>query len=49
VQIFLHAGSIQKQEATVEKKKAAGISAEVCPCKKSDTLKGNQLLMVARL
>ncbi|TDE06056.1 type IA DNA topoisomerase [Flavobacterium hiemivividum] len=36
-----HAGSIQKQEATVEKKKAAGIAAEVCPkCKKAMLLKG---------
>ncbi|MBP2284468.1 DNA topoisomerase-3 [Flavobacterium sp. CG_23.5] len=36
-----HAGSIQKQEATVEKKKAAGIMAEVCPkCKKGTLVKG---------
>ena len=36
-----HAGSIQKQEAVVEKKKAAGITAEVCPkCKKTTLIKG---------
>jgi DNA topoisomerase-3 len=36
-----HAGSIQKQEATVEKKKAAGILAESCPkCKKATLIKG---------
>jgi len=36
-----HAGSIQKQEAVVEKKKAAGILAEVCPkCKKGNFIKG---------
>jgi DNA topoisomerase-3 len=36
-----HEGSIQKQEATVEKKKAAGILAEVCPkCKKGTLVKG---------
>lgn len=36
-----HAGSIQKQEATVEKKKAAGIAAESCPkCKKGNLIKG---------
>jgi DNA topoisomerase-3 len=36
-----HAGSIQKQEATVEKKKAAGIAAEPCPkCKKATLIKG---------
>ena len=36
-----HAGSVQKQEATVEKKKAAGILAEVCPkCKKATLVKG---------
>lgn len=36
-----HAGSIQKQEATVEKKKVAGILAEVCPkCKKARLIKG---------
>jgi DNA topoisomerase-3 len=36
-----HAGSIQKQAATVEKKKAAGILAEVCPkCKKGNLIKG---------
>jgi len=36
-----HAGSIQKQEAIVEKKKAAGILAEVCPkCKKGNFIKG---------
>ncbi|RTY90619.1 type IA DNA topoisomerase [Flavobacterium sp. GT3R68] len=36
-----HAGSIQKQEAVVEKKKAAGILAETCPkCKKATLVKG---------
>ncbi|WP_281323546.1 DNA topoisomerase 3 [Flavobacterium aestivum] len=36
-----HAGTIQKQEAIVEKKKAAGILAEVCPkCKKTTLVKG---------
>ena len=36
-----HAGSIQTQEATVEKKKAAGIMAEFCPkCKKATLVKG---------
>lgn len=36
-----HAGSIQKQEATVEKKKAAGILGEACPkCKKATLIKG---------
>ncbi|MES2239346.1 MAG: DNA topoisomerase 3 [Bacteroidota bacterium] len=36
-----HAGSIQKQEATVEKKKAAGIAAESCPkCKSGTLMKG---------
>ncbi|GGA85529.1 DNA topoisomerase III [Flavobacterium palustre] len=36
-----HAGNIQKQEAAVEKKKAAGITAESCPkCKKGTLLKG---------
>jgi DNA topoisomerase-3 len=36
-----HAGSVQKQEATVEKKKAAGITAESCPkCKKATLIKG---------
>ena len=36
-----HAGSIQKQEAKVEKKKAAGILAEACPkCKKATLIKG---------
>ncbi len=36
-----HAGSIQKQEATAEKKKAEGILAEVCPkCKKATLIKG---------
>jgi DNA topoisomerase-3 len=36
-----HAGSVQKQEAVVEKKKTAGILAEVCPkCKKARLIKG---------
>src|SRR6478609_3466359 len=36
-----HAGSIQKQEVAVEKKKAAGILSEVCPkCKKGTLVKG---------
>ena len=36
-----HAGSIQKEEAAVEKKKAAGIEAEFCPkCKKGNLIKG---------
>jgi DNA topoisomerase III len=36
-----HESSIQKQEAVVEKKKAAGILAEICPkCKKGTLLKG---------
>lgn len=36
-----HAGSIQKQEAVVEKKKAEGILSEVCPkCKKATLIKG---------
>ena len=36
-----HAGSVQKQEAVVEKKKAEGILSEVCPkCKKSTLIKG---------
>ncbi|TRX32389.1 DNA topoisomerase III [Flavobacterium sp. ZT3R18] len=36
-----HAGSVQKQVATVEKKKVAGILAEVCPkCKKTTLIKG---------
>ena len=36
-----HAGSVQKQEAVVEKKKAEGILAEVCPkCKKATLIKG---------
>lgn len=36
-----HAGSIQKQEAIIEKKKAAGILDEVCPkCKKGKMVKG---------
>ena len=36
-----HAGSIQKEEAAVEKKKAAGIEAESCPkCKKGNLIKG---------
>ncbi|TRX00979.1 DNA topoisomerase 3 [Flavobacterium gawalongense] len=36
-----HAGNIQKQEAIVEKKKAAGILAEACPkCKKATLIKG---------
>ena len=37
-----HAGSVQKQEVVkVEKKKAAGILAEVCPkCKKGNLIKG---------
>jgi DNA topoisomerase-3 len=36
-----HAGSLQKQEVKVEKKKVAGIAAEVCPkCKKGTLIKG---------
>ncbi|TRX20712.1 DNA topoisomerase 3 [Flavobacterium franklandianum] len=36
-----HAGSVQKLEAVVEKKKAAGILAELCPkCKKATLIKG---------
>ncbi|WP_413999274.1 DNA topoisomerase 3 [Flavobacterium sp. W1B] len=36
-----HAGSIQKQEIAVEKKKAGGITAESCPkCKKASLIKG---------
>lgn len=36
-----HAGSVQKQKTTVEKKKAAGIAAELCPkCKKARLIKG---------
>ena len=36
-----HVGSVQKQEAKVEKKKAAGITAEICPkCKKATLAKG---------
>ncbi|SHG36947.1 DNA topoisomerase-3 [Flavobacterium fluvii] len=36
-----HAGSVQKQEAVVEKKKAEGILSEVCPkCKKANLIKG---------
>lgn len=36
-----HVGNIQKQEAAVEKKKAARITAESCPkCKKGTLLKG---------
>ncbi|WP_016991292.1 type IA DNA topoisomerase [Flavobacterium sp. ACAM 123] len=36
-----HAGSIQTQEVKVEKKKATGIAAEVCPkCKKGALIKG---------
>ncbi|PKH66091.1 DNA topoisomerase III [Flavobacterium sp. ALD4] len=36
-----HAGSIQKQEVKVEKKKVAGIASEVCPkCKKGMLIKG---------
>jgi DNA topoisomerase-3 len=36
-----HAGSVQKQEAVVEKKKATGILAEACPkCKKATLIKG---------
>ena len=36
-----HAGSVQKQEAVVEKKKAEGILSEVCPkCKKATLIKG---------
>jgi DNA topoisomerase-3 len=36
-----HEASIQKQDVKVEKKKAAGIAAEVCPkCKKATLLKG---------
>jgi DNA topoisomerase-3 len=36
-----HAGKVQKQEPNVEKKKAAGIAAEVCPkCKKATLIKG---------
>ncbi|MBC5839316.1 type IA DNA topoisomerase [Flavobacterium muglaense] len=37
-----HAGSVQKQAAKVEKKKAAGINAETCPkCTKGTLLTGN--------
>jgi DNA topoisomerase-3 len=36
-----HAGSVQKEVAKVEKKKAAGILAEACPkCKKGTLIKG---------
>ena len=36
-----HAGSLQKQEVKVEKKKVVGIAAEVCPkCKKGTLIKG---------
>ncbi len=36
-----HAGTVQKQEAVVEKKKAEGILSEVCPkCKKATLIKG---------
>ncbi|UQD56357.1 type IA DNA topoisomerase [Flavobacterium sp. K5-23] len=36
-----HAGSVQKEEAKVEKKKAAGIMAETCPkCKKGTLITG---------
>ena len=36
-----HAGTVQKQEAVVEKKKAEGILSEVCPkCKKAKLIKG---------
>ena len=36
-----HAGSVQKQEVVVEKKKATGILAEACPkCKKATLIKG---------
>jgi DNA topoisomerase-3 len=36
-----HAGSVQKQEAVVEKKKAEGILSEICPkCKKATLIKG---------
>ncbi|TRX23296.1 DNA topoisomerase III [Flavobacterium franklandianum] len=36
-----HVGSVQKLEAVVEKKKAAGILAELCPkCKKATLIKG---------
>jgi DNA topoisomerase-3 len=36
-----HAGSIQKEVAAVEKKKAAGMEAESCPkCKKATLIKG---------
>jgi DNA topoisomerase-3 len=36
-----HAGSLQKQEVKVEKKKVVGIAAEVCPkCKKGTLMKG---------
>jgi len=36
-----HAGSVQKQEAVVEKKKAEGILSELCPkCKKATLIKG---------
>ncbi|PJJ09013.1 DNA topoisomerase-3 [Flavobacterium sp. 1] len=36
-----HAGTVQKQATTIEKKKAAGILAEVCPkCQKGNLIKG---------
>ena len=36
-----HAGSVQKQEAVVEKKKSDGITAEICPkCKNATLIKG---------
>ena len=36
-----HAGSVQKEEAKAEKKKAAGINAEACPkCKKASLITG---------
>lgn len=36
-----HAGTVQKEKAVVEKKKAAGITAETCPkCKKNTLIKG---------
>ncbi|MBD0724903.1 DNA topoisomerase III [Flavobacterium sp. L1I52] len=36
-----HAGSVQKQEAVVEKKKSDGITAEICPkCKNATLVKG---------
>ncbi|WP_366183302.1 DNA topoisomerase 3 [Flavobacterium ovatum] len=36
-----HAGNVQKEKAVVEKKKTAGITAEVCPkCKKNTLIKG---------